>query len=335
MSSKHGEIFLLILGVVKFVHCDNCFDVATAVQHDKYMEHQMFRKVRSPSPYACASACLMSSACLSFGFDMETRTCLLNSNNSANGNIVDRAGFLFSDILHWPKSLSGPCSLMSCPANARCQVDRLDRATCVQEFQGCGQPPEVTNATKTSEGHYLGSVTTYACRQDFRTCYDKVTSICQSSGQWENLTAGLCNQYIWHNPTLKEKHALPCGPSSKFRATVIGTPNQATRWNIWLWKGEDLLALSEFRFQFGETRNLTVMNDLVNGQWGKELRVYDQPMNIGQETEVQITLHTGIYRLDIDGQSMLNFTERVPGSEPDSILIEGSVSVRMMEIWLY
>ncbi|XP_071083886.1 uncharacterized protein [Haliotis cracherodii] len=338
MSSNHGELVLFILGIVKLVYCDNCFDMATAVQHGKYMEQQIFRKFRSPSPYACASECLMSSACLSFGFEKKTRTCHLNSNSSANGNVVARAGFLLSDILHWPKSIAGPCSQKQCPATTRCQVNRLDLATCVPEFRGCGQPPEVTNATNTYEGHYLGSVTTYTCRQDFRACYDKVTSICQSSGQWENLTAGLCGQFIWHNPVLRVHYALPCGPSDKFRATVTGTPTHANsqhRWNIWLWKDTDVLALSEFRFNYDSYINVTVMNTEINGSWGQPVRVHSLPMTVGQETEVQITFHGGIYRLDIDGKSMFNFTERVPGAKPGSIYIDGSVSVRMIEILSY
>ncbi|XP_046576203.1 uncharacterized protein LOC124284183 [Haliotis rubra] len=335
MSSNLGEIVFISLWIVKLVHCDSCFEVATVIQRDKYMEHQVFRKFRSPSLYMCASECLMSSACVSFGFDKKRRTCLLNDKDSANGNVVDRTGYLFSDILHWPGPLSGPCSVVSCPASSRCQVDRLGRATCVPEFRGCGQPPEVTDASKTYEGHYQGGVTTYTCRQDFTACHDKVTSICQSSGQWENLMTGLCSQNVWHNPALDVKYALPCGPSREFRATLIGTPNQATRWNIWLWKDDNVLALLEFRILFGESRNETVLNSLLNGLWGEHITADGHlPMTVGHETEIQITLHSGIYRLEIDGMSVYNLTERLTGGEPVSVSVEGGVALRLMEIQL-
>lgn len=103
MSSSQGEFVFLILGIMKLVHGDNCFDVDSVVEHEKYMEHQVFRKFWSPSLYDCASECLMSSACASFGFDKKTHTCFLNTNSSEAGNVVDRTGFLFSDIQQWPK----------------------------------------------------------------------------------------------------------------------------------------------------------------------------------------------------------------------------------------
>ncbi|XP_067650936.1 uncharacterized protein [Haliotis asinina] len=334
MLSNHCKIVFLIWGIVKLVHCDNCFDVATVIQH-KYMEHQVFRKLRSLSLYTCASECLQSSRCLSFGFDKKGRNCFLNDKESVNGNVVERTGFLFSDILHWPRSLSGPCSVVLCPASFRCQVNRLGRATCVPEFLGCGQPPEETGASKTYKGHYLGAVTTYTCKQDFTACHDKVTSICQSSGQWEKMTTGVCSQNVWLNPALDIKYALPCGPSRAFRATVIGTPIQATRWNVWLWKGDNVLFHSDFRFLFSGMERVIVMDTRFNGLWdGKVIAGVPLPMSLGKETEIRITLHNGIYRLEIDGNSMFNFTERLKGEEPVSVSIEGAVSVRLMEILL-
>ncbi|XP_067650937.1 uncharacterized protein [Haliotis asinina] len=335
MLSNHCKIVFLIWGIVKLVHCDNCFDVATVVQHDKYMEHQVFRKFRSLSLYICVSECLQSSRCLSFGFDKKRRTCFLNDKDSVNGNVVERTGFLFSDILHWPRSLSGPCSVVLCPASFRCQVDRLGRAACVPEFFGCGQPPELTGASKTYEGHYQGAVTTYICKQDFTACHDKVTSICQSSGQWEKMTTGWCSQNVWLNPALDVKHPLPCGPSRAFTATVIGTPNQATRWDVGLWKDDDVLFYSDFRFLFSGMKRVIVMDTQFNRVWGAHVIARHRlPMTLGKETEIRITLHNGIYKLEIDGNSIFNYTERLKGGEPVSVLIRGAVSVRLMEILL-
>ncbi len=121
---KMSEVVIIILGIMKFVSGDNCLDVESVVHSDKYMEHQVFRKTRSQSLYNCASECLMSSACLSFGFEKKTRTCLLNSNGSDTVDVIDRTGFVFSDIQHWPKvgtffNYRSSSSIVSCcPHNA-------------------------------------------------------------------------------------------------------------------------------------------------------------------------------------------------------------------------
>ncbi|XP_046576174.1 uncharacterized protein LOC124284154 [Haliotis rubra] len=195
------------------------------------MEHEVFRKFRSESIYTCASACLVSSACLSFGFDMKTRTCLLNRNSSDTANVVDRKGFLFSDIQHWPKSLSGRCAQKTCPNNDRCEVTRLGLARCAPEFQGCGPPPEVRDASTMYDGHYQGAVATYSrytCDPDYRACYNNVTSTCQSSGAWESL-ADLCGQFRWHDPQINDRYSFPCGPSSNFKLKISVTPSRDTR----------------------------------------------------------------------------------------------------------
>ncbi|XP_071083870.1 uncharacterized protein [Haliotis cracherodii] len=327
MSSSHGEFVFLILGIMKLVHGDICFDVDSVVEHEKYMEHQVFRKFWSPSLYDCASECLMSSACASFGFDKKTHTCLLNTNSSEAGNVVDRTGFLFSDIQQWPKSLSGRCNQVACPENTRCEVTRLGQSTCVPEFQGCGHPPGVIGATIAYDGHYQGAVATYSCEQDFRVCHNNVTSTCQSSGAWET-PSGLCGQYRWHNPD-KGRYSFPCGPSNKFRLIIRGTLTAETSWNLGLKKHEDVLFYSEFRFNSGKR---IIMNTELDKSLGQEVHA-DLTMEVGQESQVQITLQDGVYRLVIDGVSIHNFTERRSGAKPNSFFFYGDVSVSVME-WI-
>ncbi|XP_046555788.1 uncharacterized protein LOC124265046 [Haliotis rubra] len=292
------------------------------------MELQVFRKFWSRSLYTCASECLMSSACLSFGFDKKARTCLLNSNSSDTANVVDRTGFLFSDIQHWPKSLSGGCTQRTCQENRRCEVTRLGRARCVPEFQGCGEPPEVRDANITYDGHYQGAVATFSCGTDFRTCYNNVTSTCQSSGAWESLR-GLCGQYRWHNP-IEEQFSFPCDPPSTFRLMIRGTPTQETRWRIEIKREADNLFYSDFRFYYHPHRMVIVVNTKFDGTWGEEIYTH-LSMTVGQESEVDITLQNGLYMLVIDGASVSNMTERVSGAKPNHIKILGDVSVGMVE----
>ncbi|XP_046577560.1 uncharacterized protein LOC124285376 [Haliotis rubra] len=331
MWSYYCKCVFLIFGIMKLVSGDSCLDVDSVVQRDKYMEHQVFRKFWSQSLYTCASECLMSSACLSFGFEKKTRTCLLysDSSDSDTANVVNRRGFLFSDIQHWPKSLSGRCAQITCHNNTGCEVTRLGLARCAPEFQGCGHPPDVRGANTTYDGHYLGAVATYSCDPDFRTCYNKVISTCQSSGAWESL-AGLCGQYRWHDP-IQDKYSFPCGPPSKFQLTIKGKATAATRWAIQILKQADLIFFLEFRLDYNGQSNVAVINTRKDGNWGSPLH-FDLTLAVGKTMDIQITLLHGVFRLVIDGVSIHNFTERDPGEKPDKFAIVIDVSVSMIEL---
>ncbi|XP_067652504.1 uncharacterized protein [Haliotis asinina] len=322
------EVVFLIFGITKLVSGDNCLGMDSVVRYDKYMEHQVFRKFWSQSLYTCASECLMSSVCLSFGFENKTRTCLLNSNGSDTANVVHRTGFLFSDIQHWPKYLPGRCAQMVCHNTTRCEVTRLGHARCAPEFQGCGHPPEVIGANITYDGHYQGAVATYYCDPDYRACYNNVTSTCQSSGTWESLV-GLCVQSRWHDP-IQGKYSFPCGASSSFRFIIHGIPTEATRWGVGIQQEEDYLFHLGFRLgSFGES-NVVVVNTMIEGSWGAAER-FNVSMAVGKPMEIQITLQDGVYRSVTDGGSIHNFTERVPAAKPGHVSFWGDVSVSMME----
>ncbi|XP_071111461.1 uncharacterized protein [Haliotis cracherodii] len=86
--------------------CSFCSNATSVVEVDAHMELYIFRKVRSPSLYSCASECLMSSVCMSFNFETKTRICELNSNRSDLVAITTRPGFLYSDINNWPKVMN-------------------------------------------------------------------------------------------------------------------------------------------------------------------------------------------------------------------------------------
>ncbi|XP_067650940.1 uncharacterized protein [Haliotis asinina] len=325
------EVVLLILGVMKLVCGDICLDVDSAVQGDKYMQHQVFRKFWSQSLYTCASECLMSSACLSFGFEKKTRTCLLNINSSDSADVVDRTGFLFSDIKHWPQALSGPCSQRVCTNNSRCEVTRLGPGRCAPEFQGCGHPPDVRGASVKYDGQYQEALATYSCDPDFRTCHNNISSTCLSSGLWESL-AGLCGQFRWHDPS-KDGYSVPCGPSNGFRLKVIAAPTNDTRWTIVIMKQADKRFHSEFRFNFDRQSEKVLV--IVGKDRRSGLRVHTNlTMVVGQNYEVDVSLQDGVYGLAVDGASIYNFTEAVPGAEADNFKFVQDVSVSFMELVL-
>ncbi|XP_067652883.1 uncharacterized protein [Haliotis asinina] len=328
MSSNHSEIVFLFFGILNLVQGDNCLDVDSVVQRDKYMEHQVFSKFWSQSLYTCASECLISSACLSFGFEKKTHTCLLNSNSSDTAIIVDRTGFLLSDIQHWPKSLSGRCARLVCQSGTRCEVTRLGLASCAPEFQGCGHPPEVSGANIKYDGHYEGAVATYSCDPDFRACYNNVTSTCQSSETWESLE-DLCGQFRYHDPR-RGLYSFPCSPSSMFQLIMNGAATESTRWGVKLQKQGDTLFYLEFRVGHNGIRNTVIINSVIDGVWGTEYR-FDLTMAVGKTMGIQITVQDGVYRLVIDGASIHNFTEKVPGAMPDHLSFWGDVSVSKME----
>ncbi|XP_046542490.1 uncharacterized protein LOC124252861 [Haliotis rubra] len=319
MEVSISHMVILILMVLK--KSDSCFNDTSAVQNNKYMEHQVFRRLRSISLYACASECIMSSACLSFAFEPLTQMCLLNRNSSADVDVVPHPSLIFSDIERWPKSLSGGCAVLSCPLASRCEVDRLGSATCVPEFQGCGQPPEVTGASVNFDGQSEGDVASYTCGQNFKVCHDVSTSTCQSSGQWENIT-GLCGQMKVVNPVLLKPYSVPCRPSSNFSVRVVGEPTKDTRWSFSLMAEDDILIAVEFRINiFGHVDTLT-MSSRFNGVWQSTVFIRDVRTNLGQEYEVQVTLDNGIYNVALDGTSMYNFTERVAGAQPATIHVD-------------
>ncbi|XP_067651675.1 uncharacterized protein [Haliotis asinina] len=293
------------------------------------MEHQVFRKFGSPSLYECVSECLTSSVCRSFAFQHKTQTCFLNNNSSAQLNISLRSGFDFSDIQQWTKALIGPCAVVSCPSANSCHVDRHGRATCVPEFTGCGHPPHVPFASVTYDGHYMGAVATYACEKDYTACHQGNTSVCQASGEWENVTSHCC-KFRWRNTNVNGQYHLPCGPQSKFNVLILATPNATTRCSVNLWAGEDVTFHSDFRFTFGKFKNVTVINAKFRHRWGKEMSA-PQPLTVGEESEIQISLSKGVYMLVVDGSTIIRFHER-QGVQPDRLYLSDGFTLRVTKI---
>ncbi|XP_046577744.1 uncharacterized protein LOC124285542 [Haliotis rubra] len=257
---------------------------------------KVFRKLTSDSLYGCASECLMSSPCRSVGYQPETRTCFLNSDSSGRGKLTHRPGFIFTDIEHWPQGLRGVCSVMSCAKTSRCHVDRMRRATCVPEFQGCQYPPEVVGMRRIYDGVYEGAVATYQCKRDFKLCRNGTVRTCQPDGQWQDMP-GQCGQFRWHNPTLPSKHPIPCGPANKVKVDVRATATKAVRWYVMMMEeGEDVLYMADFRFRYGGVGNCTVINSEIRGTWGAEVVFPHLPVTVGKESRVVITLESGVYK---------------------------------------
>ncbi|XP_046552825.1 uncharacterized protein LOC124262387 isoform X2 [Haliotis rubra] len=281
------------------------------------MEHYVFRKVRSPSVYSCASECLMSSVCMSFNFETRTRTCGLNSNSSDHVAITSQPGFLYSDISNWPKSLAGACSETPCTAS-RCHVDRLSRASCESEFQGCGAPPTVANAEVHYDGVYEGAVAVYTCGGNFMLCTTRSSRMCQSTGHW-NGSVGPCARYIWDIPSRNIQLDLPCGNSRNFTVAANVTPTAIGKVHMDFLSGANILCHIDFRLD----DNTVVFSSRFEGVWRSGITLTPVPMSVGTESLVEIRLDQGMYMLAVDGSSIHNFTDRYPNEIMEGLFISG------------
>ncbi|XP_067650784.1 uncharacterized protein [Haliotis asinina] len=320
------RLFLLcVISCFVIIMCQDCFD--DAIQHDKYMEHQVFRKFGSPSLYECVSECLTSSVCLSFAFQHKTQTCFLNNNSSSQVSISPRSGFHFSDIQQWTKALSGPCVVMSCPVATSCQVDRHGRATCAPEFSGCGFPPYVPWAIMTYDGHYKGAVARYTCKKDYIACHRRITSVCQASEQWNSVT-GLCRKFRWKNPRVNGDYDLPCGPQSKFSILVLATPNSVKGFSLNTKADADVTFHA--RFGDGFLTDKIVINSMFRGRWGVE-KFRGYKITVGKQSQMQVSLHNGVYELMVDN-IVVKYRERQPGILPDTIRVEGDALVSLIQV---
>ncbi|XP_067651712.1 uncharacterized protein [Haliotis asinina] len=294
------------------------------------MEHQVFRKLGSLSLYDCASECLTSSVCLSFGFEHNTLACFLYSNTSDYVSISPKSGFDFSDIQCWPKALSGPCFVMSCPVTTRCQVDRHGRAICVPDFRGCGHPPDVAGASITYDGHYQGAMARYTCKEDYTFCHQRNISVCHASGQWKTV-ADICGKFRWRNPKVNQTYDLPCGPQSNFSVFLLATPTTPQRCSVYLRTDKDTPFLLDFRFNFEFAINKTVINSKFLNRWGTEV-LSPLPLTIGKESGIQISLSNGEYQAVVDDVFKVELLERQSGVQPRRLSLEGNFFVRLMEI---
>ncbi|XP_071111462.1 uncharacterized protein [Haliotis cracherodii] len=317
MHLRLSTMVLFLTGVGS--GCCTCFNASSVVAVDAHIERYIFRKVRSQSVYSCASACLMSSVCMSFNFETKTRICELNSNSSDQVAVTTQSGFLFSDINHWPKSLAGACSEKACPMS-RCYLDRLGRASCETEFQGCAAPPAVANAEMHYDGVYEGAVAEYTCKNNFMMCTARHSRVCQLTGNW-NGSVGPCAQYSWDNPVMNSRLVVPCRNSRRFKVATNITPKAANRLSTDFYGGGNLLYHISFRLN----ENSLVFNSLISGVWGTAIRLSPVPLAVGKESLVEIRLDRGIYMLgsNVDGSSIHNFTDRYPDAIPESIWFFG------------
>ncbi|XP_071111464.1 uncharacterized protein [Haliotis cracherodii] len=314
----HLSLFTVVLLLTRVgLSCYTCFNASSVVAVDAHSERYVFRKVRSQSLYSCASACLMSSVCMSFNFETKTRICELNNNSSDQVAVTTQPGFLFSDINHWPKSLAGACSEKPCPMS-RCYLDRLGRASCETEFQGCAAPPAVANAEMHYDGVYEGAVAEYTCRDNFMMCTARHSRVCQLTGNWIG-SVGPCAQYRWDNPVMNSLKVVSCGNSTSFKVTLNITPTTVNRLNTDFHGGGNLLYHISFRLN----ENRLVFNSQTSNEWGTEIRLSPVPLAVGKESLVEIRLDQGMYMLAVDGSSIHNFTDRYPDAIPESIMFGG------------
>ncbi|XP_067667776.1 uncharacterized protein [Haliotis asinina] len=319
---------ILVLSCIGLGCCDTCFKASSVLKVDAHMEHYVFRKVKSSSVYSCASECLMSSVCMSFNFEIRTRTCGLNSKSSYHVAITDRPGFVFSDISIWPKSFAGACSENPCPTS-RCHIDRLGRVSCESEFQGCGAPPAVANAEVHYDGVYEGAVAVYTCRDNFMLCTTSNSRVCQSSENW-NGSVGPCAQYIWDTPSTDVQLFLPCGNSRNFTVAINITLTAVARVHVDFCGGGNILCHIGFRLD----QNKLVFNSFVSGVWETEIPLNSVPLSVNVESLVETRLVQGMYMLVVDGSSIHNFTDRYPDEILETVSVNGNAIVSSAHITL-
>ncbi|XP_071111436.1 uncharacterized protein [Haliotis cracherodii] len=313
----HLRLFTIVLFLTGVGSgCCTCFNASSVVAVDAHIERYVFRKVRSQSLYSCASACQMSSVCKSFNFETKTRICELNSNRSDQVAITTRPGFLYSDINHWPKSLAGAC-WGKC-SMSRCYLDRLGRASCETEFQGCAAPPAVANAEMHYDGVYEGAVAEYTCRDNFMMCTARHSRVCQLTGNW-NGSVGPCAQYSWDNPVRNSRFDVPCGNSRSFKVAMNITPMADKTLKTNVYGGGNI----QYHIVFRLDENQLVFNSLTSGVWGTEIKLSPVPLAVGKESLVEIRLDQGMFMLSVDGSSIHNFTDRYPNVIPEYIFFGG------------
>ncbi|XP_071111460.1 uncharacterized protein [Haliotis cracherodii] len=324
----HLSLFTVVLVLTGggLGRCGTCFNTTSVVEVDAHMERYIFRKVRSPSLYSCASECLMSSVCMSFNFETKTRICELNSNSSDLVAVTTRPGSLYSDINHWPKSLAGACSETTCPMS-RCYSDRLGRASCVTEFQGCDAPPSVANAEMHYDGVYEGAVAEYTCKNNFMMCTDRNSRVCLLTGNWSG-SVGPCAKYSWDNPVKNFNMVVPCGNYTSFKVAMNITPKTITRVSMDFRGGGNLLYHISFRLD----QNKLVFNSRISGVWGTPIALSPVPLAVGTESLVEIRLDQGMYMLAVDGSSINNFTDRYPNEILENVHISGDANVTAAHI---
>ncbi|XP_067661330.1 uncharacterized protein [Haliotis asinina] len=326
----HCPLFtgVLFLSYVGLGCCGTCFNVSSVLKKDAHIEHYVFRKVSSLSVYSCASECLMSSLCMSFNFETRTRTCGLNSNSSDQVGITSQAGFLYSDISNWPKSFAGACSETSCPTS-RCQLDRLGRASCETEFQGCGAPPAVANAEVHYDGVYEGAAAVYTCSDNFMLCTTSNSRVCHLSGNW-NGSVGPCAQNVWNNPNINFWLDLPCGDSKSFKVALHVTPTAQKKVHMDFYSGTNILRHIDFRLD----DNTMVFGSYFAGAWGPGTTLSQVPLTLGTESLVEIRLDHGMYMIVVDGRSIHNVTDEYPGEILERLFVSGDGMVSAANITL-
>ncbi|XP_046556050.1 uncharacterized protein LOC124265302 [Haliotis rubra] len=113
------------------VHLASSSKICTDLQNYHFVE----RNVRLPNVHVislstqgqvlCARTCLARRWCKSFNFNINSGKCELNYLTLFPGglnttHLVPAAGFVFSDIKHWPEVVAGACANHNCTINTYC-----------------------------------------------------------------------------------------------------------------------------------------------------------------------------------------------------------------------
>ncbi|XP_041355440.1 sushi, von Willebrand factor type A, EGF and pentraxin domain-containing protein 1-like [Gigantopelta aegis] len=139
----------------------------------------------------CQNLCDRRSLCKSVKYNPRTRECTSNFHDSLTSDSTlgsTDPGAVFSEKRSFPKD-SGVCGDRSCEDSHVC-TQLGTKAECVTDEINCGEPPDVPNASKSTLGTSLDSVSSYSCNIGYSVASGTTTSTCDVTRRWTptNLT---------------------------------------------------------------------------------------------------------------------------------------------------
>ncbi|ROL51199.1 Galectin-4 [Anabarilius grahami] len=151
------------------------------------------------------------------------------------------------------------------------------------------------------------------------------TNIISSCGERSTVQSEILQPV--QNPTLPYVGQIPEGMREGMALYVQGVvPTNAKRFSINFKTGptdKDGIAL-HFNPRMGSN---VVMNSFLNGKWGTEQIVSDNPFKKGKDFELFIIIRSEGYQVQIKGQQHSMYKHRIPLEKVNTIDINGNVSI--------
>lgn len=117
-------------------------DLFPHLEEDSRLLNVHFFNVTTGSLLTCVRECQFRQRCASFNFDVNSGLCILNErsrNETHESNFINLQGFVFSDIMFWPETVSGACADHNCSNTHVCSPVSEADFECV--LVHCINPP--------------------------------------------------------------------------------------------------------------------------------------------------------------------------------------------------